>query len=147
MPPRTPEKQDGVPPLPCPQVIEFVASEEGYADSDSTLKEGIVLGDVPVGTAQKLVSIPALNSPCLHDPPGDGSYAFLEDSFKLKGLSRICRLRSMVHIPAYLCILLYGWASAASARETVSGIPLRRRIWRIKDIWIESIPVAHWGTL
>ncbi len=44
------------------------------------------MGELPVGGAQKIVSIPNVNYMVLHDPPGDGSYAYLDDSLTIKGI-------------------------------------------------------------
>ena len=74
------------PPLAAPKWITFMAEKEGYYDSD-LVKEGVtVLGDVPVGSAMNIVSVPVVNYMVLHDPPGDGSYSYVDDSMTLKGV-------------------------------------------------------------
>ncbi|RKY05206.1 hypothetical protein DRP77_01660, partial [Candidatus Poribacteria bacterium] len=81
-----PKMTDDDPPLAAPKKIKFKATKEGYEDSDIAEDEVIVLGDVPVGSAARIVSIPVVNYLVLHDPPGDGSYAYLDDSVSTKGL-------------------------------------------------------------
>ncbi|MBC8427740.1 hypothetical protein H8D98_00615 [bacterium] len=81
-----PKKTDDDPPLAAPKRITFRAEKEGYKDSDGVEDEVIVLGERLVGTAAKIVSIPMVNYTVLHDPPGDGSYAFLDDTVTLKGM-------------------------------------------------------------
>jgi PKD repeat protein len=74
------------PPLALPKSVRFRAEKTGYKESDPLEDQVIVLGDVPVGTAARIVSIPFLNYLVLHDPPGDGSYSYLDDSMNLKGM-------------------------------------------------------------
>jgi len=74
------------PPKAAPKRIIFRAEKEGYLASDSVADNVIVIGDVAVGSAQKIVSVPVVNYTVLHDPPGDGSYSYLDDSIKLKGI-------------------------------------------------------------
>jgi len=74
------------PPLAAPKKITFRAEKEGYKDSDYIEDEVTVLGDVAVGSAEKIVSIPIVNYTVLHDPPGDGSYSYLDDTLSLKGI-------------------------------------------------------------
>ena len=81
-----PKKTIDDPPLAAPKKISFRAQKEGYLDSDVVEDEVIVLGDVLVGTAQKIVSIPVVNYTVLHDPPGDGSHAYLNDSMSISGI-------------------------------------------------------------
>jgi len=73
------------PPLAAPKSIRFRAEKASYKASDHIEDEVIVLGDVSVGTAAKIISIPTINHLILHDPPGDGSYSYLEDSMTTKG--------------------------------------------------------------
>lgn len=75
-----------VPPLAAPKKITFLATKEGYLDSDISEEFVTVLGDVPLGSAAKIVSIPIVNYTVLHDPPGDGSYSFFDDSMTIKGI-------------------------------------------------------------
>jgi hypothetical protein len=82
--PRLDREQD--PPLAAAKWVKFEAKKEGYKDSDALRDSVIVLGDVPVGTAARIVSIPVVNYFVLHDPPGDGSYAYLDDSMTMKGV-------------------------------------------------------------
>jgi len=80
------EDPDTGAPLAGPKKVSFRAEAEGYEDSDTTEEQVIVLGDVDVGSAQRVVSIPTVNYLVLHDPPGDGSYSYLDDSMVIKGI-------------------------------------------------------------
>ena len=94
--------RDEDPPLASPKKITFRAEKEGYVDSDAGEDLVTVLGDVPVGTAEKIVSIPIVNYTVLHDPPGDGSYAYLDDSMTLKGIvSGMTLMIDEKEIPVY----------------------------------------------
>jgi len=73
-------------PLAAPKNVTFRAKAEGYKESDSLEDNVTVLGDVPVGSAQKVVSIPIVNYTVLHDPPGDGSCSYLDDTVTIKGV-------------------------------------------------------------
>ena len=73
-------------PKVLPKPIKFKAEKDGYEKSITYPKEITVLGDLPVGGAQKIVSIPNVNYMVLHDPPGDGSYTYLDDSLTIKGI-------------------------------------------------------------
>jgi len=89
-------------PLAGPKKIKFRATKEGYKDSDTLLDEVIVLGDVSEGSAQKIISIPIVNYTVLHDPPGDGSYCYLDDSMTIKGMVRGLQLKlNDREIPVY----------------------------------------------
>jgi len=81
-----PKKTDDELPLAEPKIIRFRATKDGYLDSDPVEDDVTVLGDVAVGTAAKIVSVPVVNYTVLHDPPGDGSYSYLNDSMTMKGL-------------------------------------------------------------
>ena len=72
--------------LAAPKDIRFHAEKEGYLDSDTVKDSVIVLGDVPEGSASRIVSVPIVNYTVLHDPPGDGSYAYLDDSMTISGI-------------------------------------------------------------
>ena len=72
--------------LAAPKRVIFKARKEGYLDSDAVIDSVIVLGDVPVGTAARIISIPVVNYIVLHDPPGDGSYSYLDDSAVIRGI-------------------------------------------------------------
>ena len=95
------EDEDGYP-LAGPKPVKFKATKEGYQDSDTLQDDVIVLGEVPEGTAPKVVSIPIVNYTVLHDPSGDGSYAYLDDSMTIKGLVTGLQLKlNDVEIPVY----------------------------------------------
>ncbi|MFC1526286.1 FlgD immunoglobulin-like domain containing protein [Candidatus Latescibacterota bacterium] len=81
-----PKTTEDDPPLAAPKSIAFRASREGYEDSDVVTDSVIVLGDIAVGSAAKVVSVPVVNYTVLHDPPGDGSYAFLSDALSVSGI-------------------------------------------------------------
>ncbi|MBU0700304.1 hypothetical protein KKE26_03275 [bacterium] len=81
-----PKKTTDDPPLAGTKTIKFRAIKDGYTDSDKVTDTVIVLGDVLEGSAAKIVSIPTINYTVLHDPPGDGSYSFLDDSMSMKGI-------------------------------------------------------------
>ncbi|MBI2917723.1 MAG: hypothetical protein HYY01_06980 [Chloroflexi bacterium] len=76
------------PPLADPKWVHFLATKDGYKDSALYKENVTILGDVPVGSAARLVSVPTVNYGVLHDPPGDGSYAYLDDSMTFKGIVR-----------------------------------------------------------
>ena len=73
-------------PKVLPKGISFQASKDGYADSDIYELNVTVLGDVAEGTAPEIVAVPNVNYLVLHDPPGDGSYSYLNDSMKIRGM-------------------------------------------------------------
>ena len=73
--------------LAAPKEISFRAEKEGYRNSDPAVEDSvIVLGDVPGDGAARIVSIPTVNYTVLHDPPGDGSYSYLDDSITISGI-------------------------------------------------------------
>lgn len=74
------------PPIAAPKRFTVWAKKDGYLDSDIVIDSVTVLGDVSVGDAMKVISIPVVNYTVLHDPPGDGSYSYLEDALSLKGI-------------------------------------------------------------
>ena len=74
------------PPNVVSKSISFQALKDGYRASDTQTDSVIVLGDRLKGTASQIVSIPNINYLVLHDPPGDGSYAFVEDDLIVKGI-------------------------------------------------------------
>ncbi|MEK7280822.1 MAG: hypothetical protein AAB037_00515, partial [Chloroflexota bacterium] len=91
-----------LPPLAAPKWVKFQATKLGYKDSIPYQENVTVLGDVPVGTATNLVSIPVVNQLVLHDPPGDGSYAYLDDSVTMKGMLTGMKIRmNDKEIPVY----------------------------------------------
>ena len=69
-----------------PKSIRFKARKDGYQESEEYTLKVTVLGDMPEGSAAEIFSIPNINYLVLHDPPGDGSYSYLEDSMTIKGL-------------------------------------------------------------
>jgi len=73
-------------PRVLPKAITFRASKDGYETSDLTELEVTVLGDQSEGSVSEFVSIPNVNYLVLHDPGGDGSYSYLEDTMTVKGL-------------------------------------------------------------
>jgi hypothetical protein len=81
-----PKRTQDDPPLAAAKRITFKISKDGYEESDAVTDSVFVLGDVPVGTAARVVAIPVVNYTVLHDPPGDGSYAYLDDAMTIKGL-------------------------------------------------------------
>jgi hypothetical protein len=90
------------PPLAAPKKVTFRAVKDGYLDSDLASDSVIVLGDVAVGSAQRIVSVPVVNYMVLHDPPGDGSYSRLEDSMTFKGIvSGMTATIDQTEVPVY----------------------------------------------
>ncbi|MCZ6678531.1 MAG: carboxypeptidase regulatory-like domain-containing protein [Candidatus Poribacteria bacterium] len=73
-------------PKALPKTIKFKARKEGYLPSNDETLEVTVLGDRPEGSVSELVAVPNVNYFVLHDPPGDASYSYLEDSMTIKGL-------------------------------------------------------------
>ncbi len=97
-----PKKTTDDPPLAAPKTVSFRATKDGYDDSDAVEDEVTVLGDVLEGTAAKIVSVPVVNYTVLHDPPGDGSYAYLDDSMSISGIVFGMKLKiNDVEIPVY----------------------------------------------
>jgi len=97
-----PKKTDDAPPLAAPKTVSFRATKDGYDDSDIVEDEVTVLGEVPVGTAAKIVSIPVVNYTVLHDPPGDGSYAYLNDDMSISGIVQgMTHKINDVEVPVY----------------------------------------------
>ena len=73
-------------PIALPKGIKFRAEKDGYQPSPNYTQEVTVLGEIAVGVAQKIVAIPNINYLVLHDPPGDESFAYIDDSLTMKGL-------------------------------------------------------------
>jgi len=73
-------------PIVLPKGIRFQASKDGYEDSTFYTREVTVLGDISQGSESELVAVPNVNYFVLHDPPGDSSYSYLEDSMTIKGI-------------------------------------------------------------
>jgi len=97
-----PKKTTDEPPLAAPKTVSFRATKDGYDDSDVVEDEVTVLGDVPEGTAAKIVSVPVVNYTVLHDPPGDGSYAYLNDSMSISGIvAGMTHKINDVEVPVY----------------------------------------------
>ncbi len=72
-------------PVSGEKTITFKASKAGYEESD-LLETGVkILGDLPKGAAEQIIAIPNVNYTVLHDPPGDGSYSYLDDSAVIRG--------------------------------------------------------------
>ena len=72
--------------LAAPKKITFWARKDGYTQSNKVEDTVTVLGDVAEGSVAKIVSVPMVNYLVLHDPPGDGSYSFFDDSMSIKGM-------------------------------------------------------------
>jgi hypothetical protein len=89
-------------PLADTKKVTFRAEKDGYLASDPLDDLVTVLGDLSEGTAAKIVSIPVVNYTVLHDPPGDGSYAYLDDSMTIKGIVFDMEIEiNDVEIPVY----------------------------------------------
>ncbi len=73
-------------PIVLPKKIIFQADKDGYAPSSFYRLDITVLGDVAEGSVSELVAVPNVNYLVLHDPPGDESYSYLEDSMSIKGI-------------------------------------------------------------
>ena len=102
-------------PKVLPKEITFRASKDGYEDSDIYTEEVTVLGDVTLGSEAELVSIPNINYLVLHDPPGDGSHAYMDDSLMVKGVIPQMKIRAKYgEIPVY--------PSPWSVERTISGV-------------------------
>jgi len=74
------------PPIAASKTAKFVAQKDGYLDSDMNTQSVTILGFSAVGEASQIVSVPVVNYLVLHDPPGDKSYAFFEDSMTISGV-------------------------------------------------------------
>ncbi|MBU1615916.1 hypothetical protein KJ693_11505, partial [bacterium] len=81
-----PKKTTDDPPLAAPKKIKFRAEKKGYKESDPVSDTVTVLGEVAEGSAAKIVAVPIMNYLVLHDPPGDKSYSYLDDSMTIKGI-------------------------------------------------------------
>ncbi|MBI4848801.1 MAG: T9SS type A sorting domain-containing protein [Nitrospirae bacterium] len=71
------------PPLAAPKKITFWITKDGYLDSDKVEIEVTVLGDVDKGLVGDIISLPQKNYLVLHDPPGDGSYSYIDETLTL----------------------------------------------------------------
>ncbi|MEK7275194.1 MAG: hypothetical protein AAB110_08050, partial [Candidatus Desantisbacteria bacterium] len=71
-------------PLAAPKRITFWVKKDGYLDSDKITIEVTVLGDLDKGGVGDIIALPSINYLVLHDPPGDGSYSYLDDSMTVK---------------------------------------------------------------
>jgi len=81
-----PKQTTDEPPLAASKQVTFKGTKDGYLNSDPLDDLVTVLGDVAIGTAAKIISVPVVNYTVLHDPPGDGSHSNLEDSMVIRGL-------------------------------------------------------------
>ncbi len=81
------------PPLASPKTITFHAEAEGYEDSEPISDDVTVLGQIQKGDESKIVAIPSMNYSVLHDPPGDGSYSYFEDTARIKGMISNMQIR------------------------------------------------------
>ncbi|MDI6781749.1 MAG: hypothetical protein QME49_06595, partial [bacterium] len=72
------------PPLAATKTVTFWVKKDGYLDSDKVTIEVTVLGDIDKGLMGDIVSLPSINYLVLHDPPGDGSYCYLDDSLTVR---------------------------------------------------------------
>ncbi len=84
--------------------ISFQAKKDGYKASETQDDFVTVLGDRLKGTAAKIVSVPNINYTVLHDPPGDNSYSFVDDSLIIKGIISNMTIRAKKtgqEIPVY----------------------------------------------
>ncbi|MBP97402.1 hypothetical protein CMK18_15740 [Candidatus Poribacteria bacterium] len=89
-------------PKVLPKKIRFRATKNGYEDSEPVPSEVTVLGDVRTGEASNIVSVPEINYMVLHDPPGDGSYSYIEDSMRIKGMIEDVHMKvNDTYIPVY----------------------------------------------
>ncbi len=71
-------------PLAAPKKITFWVKKDGYLDSDKVTIEVTVLGDISKGGMGDIIALPSINYLVLHDPPGDGSYSYIDDSLTVK---------------------------------------------------------------
>ena len=90
--------EDGHPIIePLPKSIKFTASKDGYLtdvepkeDDEDGLsvveRKIVVLGDLPMEEAVHKVSVPKITYFVLHDPPGDGSYSYVDETMTFKGI-------------------------------------------------------------
>jgi len=104
-------------PRVLPKQITFSASKDGYEDSQAYTEEVTVLGEVTEGSAAEFVSVPNVNYLVLHDPPGDRSYSYIDDSLTVKAVMTLgfMKIRANdVEIPVY--------PSPWSAERNISGV-------------------------
>ena len=104
------------PPVAGPKTISFEATKDGYLKGALTPPPVFVLGDVPTTAAPTVVSVPVVNYLVLHDPAGDQSYAFFEDTQTVKGVIRDMKIRTQggQEIPVY--------PSPWSQEQTIDGV-------------------------
>ncbi|HEX30042.1 TPA: T9SS type A sorting domain-containing protein [Candidatus Poribacteria bacterium] len=74
------------------KTITFQAIKENYEDSDTIQDHVVVLGDRPKGGAEQVIVIPNVNYLVLHDPPGDDSYSYIDDTGVIRGAIRSMQL-------------------------------------------------------
>ena len=90
-------------PRAIPKTVTFRASKDGYEDSNPITLEVTVLGDLPEGSAPEIVAVPNVNYLVLHDPPGDGSYSYIDDTLTVRGIVPKMQIKSEIgaSIPVY----------------------------------------------
>lgn len=91
------------PPIAAAKTVKFVAKKDAYADSEPNTPSVTILGFYPIGDAAEIESIPVVNYLVLHDPPGDGSYAYFDDSMTITGLISDMKIEAKdgTEIPVY----------------------------------------------
>ena len=89
-------------PKVLPKKIKFQANKDGYEESPIYPKEVTVLGDMSEGSEAVPVAVPNVNYFVLHDPPGDGSYSYIDDSMSIRGILTDVTMRvNDTEIPVY----------------------------------------------
>ncbi len=73
------------PPIAAAKTVKFVAKKDAYTDSEPNTPSVTILGFYPIGDAAEIESVPVVNYLVLHDPPGDESYAYFDDSMMVSG--------------------------------------------------------------
>jgi hypothetical protein len=104
------------PPRVVPKQIVFQAKKDGYKQSALVTDNVIVLGDRLTGAASQTLAIPNINYGVLHDPPGDGSYAYFDETLTTTGVIRGMNLRLAdgARVPVY--------PSPWSQERTIDGV-------------------------
>jgi len=88
-----PKMDTSDPPNVLLKSISFQAKKDGYTASNTVNDSVTVLGDRLRGTDPQIVAIPNINYLVLHDPPGDGSKSFIDDSLTVKGIVNNMQIR------------------------------------------------------
>ncbi|MEK7813077.1 MAG: hypothetical protein AAB296_04890, partial [Candidatus Desantisbacteria bacterium] len=126
------------PPLAAPKRIAFWVTKDGYLDSDKVTVEVTVLGDISKGGMGDIISLPAINYLVLHDPPGDGSYSYLDDSLTVKSFMWDAQLEIGMNgkkVPVYPEM----WSSERWIKDNTKFTGSKDKLQDLESKGIESV--------